>query len=284
MDNQELLIFKAINGFVSELHEQFGNKYKGIALYNRLLEKTGLVHVGPIRKHIQCFRQFFATNAATVTAKNTERWVDPKISYSSNVYIDMSVIFKQCTKEDQPILWQHLLTIWSLLDPLSGARQLLQQYTSSAASATSSETPGKEQDFLASIMNKVQETAEKSNLKDTTNPMEAISSLMQSGAMNDLVGGMYKGLSDGSLDVGRLMGSVQSMVGGMAGAGAGGGGAGMGGMGGMPDISSMMSMMGPMMAQMMGGAGGGLGGGLGNMGLPQLPSSSTSETTPEEKQ
>ena len=42
--------------------------------------------------------------------------------------------------------------------------------------------------------------------------MEAVSSIMQSGIFTELVGGMGSGLEDGTLDLGKLMGSVQKMV------------------------------------------------------------------------
>ena len=43
--------------------------------------------------------------------------------------------------------------------------------------------------------------------------MEAVSSIMKSGIFTDLIGGMNNGLSNGSLDLGKLMGAVQGMVG-----------------------------------------------------------------------
>jgi len=71
---------------------------------------------------------------------------------------------------------------------------------------------------------------------------------MQSGVMTDLVSGMQQGLSEGSLDVSKLMSSVQMMMGKMGGIG-GMGGSGSGA-GGMPDLGQMMSMVGPMLQGM----------------------------------
>jgi hypothetical protein len=75
--------------------------------------------------------------------------------------------------------------------------------------------------------------------------MEMVSGLMQSGVFNDLISGMQGGLSDGSLDMGKLMGSVQGMM------------AKMSPDGQMPpEIAGMMNMMGPMLSKMGGGGGG----------------------------
>lgn len=243
MDNTSVLIFKAISGFISDLNTVFGAKHKSIALYNRLLEKTGLVNVGPIHKHIDCFRKFFMTNKKAMEEKKAELFTDSKISYSDRVYVDVATVIRQSTPENVSIIWKHLLTIWGLVDPTSQARRILQD------SIQNSNGQDKESQFLSDIIEKVEKTVGDQSSVDTSNPMAAVSSLMSSGVFTDLISGMQSGLSDGSLDIGKLMGSVQSMMGKM------GGGAGGGGAGGMPDLSAMMSMMGPMMAGM-GGMGG----------------------------
>ena len=62
MDNNSILIFKAITTFINDLHIEFGNRNKSISLYHRLLEKTGIIHTNPVLKHIECFRTFFEKN------------------------------------------------------------------------------------------------------------------------------------------------------------------------------------------------------------------------------
>ena len=246
MDNTSVLIFKAITQFISELNEEFGSKHKSIALYNRLLEKTGIVHVGPVNKHIDCFRNFFSQNQKAMEERNPEFFTDSKISYSDRVFIDLVVILKQSPKSTVKVIWQHLLTIWGLIDPTSRARSILNMQGSDEQG--DSKDASSEEDFLSNIINKVEQTVSKEKI-DSENPMAAISTLMQSGVMTDLVNGMQKGLSNGSLNVGKLMMSVQGMIGKMGAQGSGGaGGQGQG----MPDITQMMSMMGPLMSNFMG--------------------------------
>lgn len=257
MDNTSVLIFKAITEFVSELNNEFGSKHKNIALYNRLLEKTGIVNVGPVNKHIDCFRVFFSKNQKAMEEKNTEFLTDSKISYSDRVFIDLLIVLKQSSKENAKVIWQHLLNIWCLIDPSSQARRLLNEALKDQGDNKDATA---EEDFLTNIINKVEQTVSKDKV-DHDNPMAAISTLMQSGVMTDLVNGMQKGLSDGSLNVGKLMSSVQGMIGKMGGPNGGQGG----GQGGMPDLSQMMSMLGPMMGNMMGGMGGGSNGNGGNL-------------------
>jgi hypothetical protein len=248
MDNTSVLIFKAICEFVTELNNEFGSKHKNIALYNRLLEKTGIVNVGPVNKHIDCFRTFFSKNTKAMEERNAEFLTENKIMYSDRVFIDISVVLKQSSKDNAKIVWQYLLNIWGLIDPTSQARRLLTESLQNSQNGDNKDTSA-EEDFLTNIITKVEQSVSKDKV-DQDNPMAAITNLMQSGVMTDLVNGMQKGLSDGSLNVGKLMSSVQGMIGKMGGPagmqGQGGGG------GGMPDISQMMSMLGPMMGNMMG--------------------------------
>jgi hypothetical protein len=249
MDNTSVLIFKAICEFVSELNNEFGSSHKNIALYNRLLEKTGIVNVGPVNKHIDCFRNFFLKNQKAMEEKNTEFLVEQKISYSDRVFIDVSVILRKASKDNSKVIWQHLLNIWCLIDPASQARRLLSESLKNSENKDGTA----EEDFLTNIISKVEQTVSKEKI-DQENPMAAISTLMQSGVMTDLVNGMQKGLSDGSLNVGKLMSSVQTIMGKMGGDRSGIGGLPNmqgGGMQGMPDLSQMMSMIGPMMGNMM---------------------------------
>ena len=251
MDNTSVLIFKAITGFISDLNTVFGAKHKSIALYNRLLEKTGLTNVGPIHKHIDCFRKFFIVNKNAMEEQKSELFSEPLISYSDRVYIDVSTVLRQSTPDNVSIIWKHLLTIWGLIDPTSQAKRILHD------SIQQSNGQDKESQFLSDIIDKVEKTVGNQQNIDASNPMAAVSNLMSSGVFTDLINGMQTGLSDGSLDIGKLMGSVQTMMSKMGG-GNGGGGSG----GGMPDLSSMMNMMGPMLSGMGGGGGGG--------GMPDL--------------
>jgi hypothetical protein len=118
-----------------------------------------------------------------------------KVSYSSRVYIDFSSIFKDADKDTSNIIWKHLLTISALVDPAGKAKDILKNNKDS-----------KEASFLSDIINKVE-----SNVNPNSNPLEAITSIMSSGVFTDLVAGMNTGIQNGELDLGKLMGTVQTM-------------------------------------------------------------------------
>ena len=197
--NYELIAFKAISDFTKELCENFTSNDKdknhSLKLYEHLLNKTTLSHDKAIKKHIEAFRLFCIENRDAIKSRNPSLMTNNKVSYSSRVYIDFSSIFKDADKDTSNIIWKHLLTISALVDPAGKAKDILKNNTDS-----------KEASFLSDIINKVE-----SNVNPNSNPLEAITSIMSSGVFTDLVAGMNTGIQNGELDLGKLMGTVQTM-------------------------------------------------------------------------
>jgi hypothetical protein len=263
MDNTSVLIFKAIVSFISDLSSTYAEKHKSIALYNRLLEKTGLSNVGPIHKHIDCFRKFFSANKTAMTEKKVDLFTVDKISYSDRVFVDVKSILKD--KNNAPIIWQHLLTIWGLIDPTSQAKKILQESMKSNGSTDN------EIDFLSSMIEDVSKTVEENKL-DTANPMSLLTGLMSSGVLPKLINNMQDGMKNGNINLGKMVSNLSGLIGGAGGGDGGGdmlnsmmsqmgpmlsqlGGGGNNGSGQMPDMSAMMSQMGPMLSQLGGNNG-----------------------------
>ena len=253
--NHNLITFKAISTFVTELSEIFSEKNHSLKLYSRLIIKTTLSHETAIKKHIESFRIFCFDNRDAVENKNAELFTNPIVEYSSKVFIDFSNIFKEADFETKNIIWKHLLTISALVDPAGKAREILKNSKES-----------KEANFLSDILEKVE-----TNVTPNSNPLEAVSSIMSSGIFTELISNMNNGIQDGSLDLGKLMGTVQQMCTSLNVDGSGGGGGGgedetlnatpmnmlnsmmssmgkSGEGGGAPDLSGLTSLLGPMLS------------------------------------
>ena len=71
---------------------------------------------------------------------------------------------------------------------------------------------GAETNFLAGVIDKFEKEVD----TDSNDPMQAISGLMQSGMITGLINDMHQGMQSGELDIGKLMGSVQGMIGAMS--------------------------------------------------------------------
>jgi hypothetical protein len=155
------------------------------------------------------------------------------IQYSERVYIDIKLILKIADEQTCDAIWNHLLTISAFVDPAGNAKEILK----ANLKATNGDNIN-ENMFLENIISQV-EKAIPSNGSGEADPMKMISSIMQSGVFTELIGGMNQGLSNGSLDIGKLMGTVQGLIGGMNNIPSGDGG-----------DNPMMNMMNMMMSGM----------------------------------
>lgn len=115
---QDFTIFSAISSFVSALHSVFGEKFKPLQLYNRLISKTTLGDFDPIHKHINAFKGFLNVNASHILKGNL---IDiPKgtrIIYSERVYIDIQQLIYMSNAEQRVVIGQHLLNLYALTHP-----------------------------------------------------------------------------------------------------------------------------------------------------------------------
>lgn len=199
-----LVQFKLIHNFISELHNNYGTTNRGLALYHRLLSKTTISHTDVVIKHCNVFKNFCDNNCDALFERDLDKIKEKMITYSENVKFNVYDIINKSDQKD--LIWDHLLTIYAVIDPLSKAKQILKERKASNNQA-------KETNFLSDIVEKIEGT-----IDPNSNPMEAIGSVLQSGVFNDLVTQMGSSLKDGSLDLSSLMGSVQEMMGGKDGA------------------------------------------------------------------
>lgn len=242
-----LIVFRLITKFVNELAEEFGSKTKSLKLYKRLLSRTTLTHDAQIKKHVEAFRVFCFENREALQNKNNELFKDDILNFSNNVFIDFKTIFKYADEDAKNVIWKHLLFISAYVDPAGKAKEILK-----------SDKTSKEANFLSDILDKVE-----TNVSPDSNPLEAMSSILQSGIFTDLISNMSNGVEDGSLDLKKLIGNVQQMCSSL-GPSTGEGGEnplngqnpmemlnsimGSGGGEGSPDLSGLTNLLGPMLS------------------------------------
>ena len=230
MDDISLLAFKTIFCFVKELSDAFGTKQHSLLLYHRLMEKTNFLHTKAVHKHITFFKGFCVANSDAIQSKNYKLIKSGVIKYSERVFIDMNRLFELADKETREIMWKHILAITAYLNPNSNAKQILKETMDNTQNQGEQ---GLEEEFLSGLIKKVESSIDPDEIQD---PMQAVSKIMSSGVFTDLMSNMQDGLSSGKLDLNKLMGTVQGMMGNMGGEGGGGG-------------IDMMSMMSGLMNQ-----------------------------------
>ncbi len=208
----ELLAYQAISSFVSEANAVGGSTQKSLQLYNRLIQKTQISHVEAIKKHIDAFKKFCQDNQEALKEQEIGSLNTNVIEYSSRVYINFRLLLIN-SKENASAIWQHIITIGAIVYPQAKLKKVLkekqeqQKESSSKDSIFDGDTP--EDDFLSNIMTKVESSVD----PNTSDPSAALGQIMSGGLMSDLMGSMTSGMQDGSLDLSKLMGSLQKMVG-----------------------------------------------------------------------
>jgi hypothetical protein len=204
-----LICFKAISAFCSELGKLFGKKYRSLKLYCRLISKTTLSHDKAIHRHIEAFKVFCVRNRQAIIDKQSNMFETDIVEYSSRVYINVKHIFEVADSDTQQVMWKHLLIISALVDPAGEAKKILRDSLKSHAenngdgNKTVHETA-----FLENIITKIESHVDPTS----SNPMEAVSTIMQTGIFTELVNDMNSGLNNGKLDMSKLMGMVQGMM------------------------------------------------------------------------
>jgi hypothetical protein len=200
MDDTTALRFNTICNFIRDLNESFGSRQKSLLLYNHLIEKTGLIHMEPVRRHIQIFNQFIRDNEEAIIAKNKKLLKTHVLLYSEKVAIDLGNILQICDADEERVIWTHLLTISAILHPEGRAKQVLKDTK-----------PVKEDNFLKNIMDKIGEQVQAVDGEDV-NPMQMIGNMMSSGVFNEIFQGLSGGVENGNLDLGKMMNSMQDLM------------------------------------------------------------------------
>ncbi len=201
LSENEIKLFNQIVNFVGSLNDLYGENDENIALYNILLEKTGLVHKEPVRKHIILFSNFLSENEEAIIGKNIEGLTNTLLEYSPKVHLDLKLIFENSDEDNKLVLWQHLLALLAIVNPLSGAKELILNKPSESHSETN---------FISNIVKKVTDNIDENTAKD---PAEMVNSILGSGIFTDLVQDMNNGIASGELDLSKMMGGLQSIMG-----------------------------------------------------------------------
>ena len=216
MDDQQLRIFNAIASFVQDLNTGFGKKYKPVALYNRLVEKTAIRNVDAIKRHIASFKSFFACNPNYV--KNKTLSGNTKITYTDRIYIDVGRITSKLDTAAQQHIHKHLVTIYSLLNigTQDGIAALETLKNSTGAGA---DTEGDfnlnlpdtaEGNFIQDTLTEM--TDQFSNMGEDANPMMLMANMMQSGFIPKFMGDLQTKFGSGEMDLKSLMSTVTSVI------------------------------------------------------------------------
>lgn len=216
MDDNKLRIFSAISSFINDLNSGFGKKYKPVALYNRLIEKTTNNDLIAIDRHISAFRSFFNKNLTYIKGEKLEK--NARIEYSERVYLDVGTILHKLDKEDKKHIHTHLITIYSLMNLGSRegkeALETLKSKNETNKGLNLNLPNTTEGDFLKETLNEMTSQFTDMNLDENSeiNPMSMMTNMMQSGFFTKFMGDLQNKFDSGEVNLASLMKTVTSTI------------------------------------------------------------------------
>ena len=244
MDEQKLKIFNAMASFVQDLNVSFGKRFKPIALYNRLMEKTTLRDSAAVERHIQAFTQFFNNNPEYVSEKKLSD--NALIVYThERIFIDVNKVVKS-DADTQKAIHQHLTVIYSLMnlgtkqgkEALEKLKQTQNETDFDIGDLNVPDT--NEGKFLKKTLGKMTEQFKNMD-SENANPMTLMTSMLKSGFLTDFVGTLQSEFQSGQMNMGSLINTVTSVMGQTANTGSGSAG---------PDLSQLTGLLANTMTQM----------------------------------
>lgn len=212
MDPNTVQAFSAIKQFVAALAEIYDvtREVSPLLLYKRLLTfvKSEPREQKNIRKFLQGFVRFYqAHNTALVSNKLKRIPRGTRIPYSKNAYIDIQKFIYKAADSPETLkqIRVHLLTIQAFLESDDTKAELLLQEVSAFESTA-------EDKFVGSIVKKAQKAIEGFDPATAENPMAAVTGLMQSGVLTDMVMGLQTRVGSGEMDPAKLLQSMQGTM------------------------------------------------------------------------
>lgn len=203
---QDLITFQHISEFVCDLQDCFGGskheRIRPLNLYHRLISKLSFRDDELILRHLNIFKEFCVQNREQIRNRD-KQLQETKITFSDRIYIDMGYIFKQTDEESEDAIWKYLLTISACLDPENKTKDLLRQLK---------QDESQEGNFLANMIETIgSQLPANMGTDGNVNPLEMMGSLMNSDMISSLMGPLMGG-GDGKLDMGKLMGTVTTLM------------------------------------------------------------------------
>jgi len=199
--SNDTIIFRAINEFVHDLASVFGTEFHPLKLYSHLLSKTKITHNDAVGKHITLFKNFCEVNTQSIINRDKINIVSD-ISYTNKVHINIYDIFKSplMDNDTEKAVWNHLLTIYSLLFPDADIPIVTRDIIISKSTST-------EMDFIGKFTDKIE-----GHIDENKSVMENVSALFEGGVLNDIIGEFGNSIKNGTINIKDLLGTATSMA------------------------------------------------------------------------
>jgi len=226
---KEVKEFGLIIKFLEALSDCY-KQSKHILFYKTLAEKTTNKHAEGIRRHIHIFNKFCERNLTAIQNKDESKFVAKNIEYSAKAFIDIkNILSSEKDKEIKSAIWEHLTALCyyamkkleSTETKSEGGTETKETKVDSSVPSVSSQLLGslkdkeshkgsEEDDFVSGLIDKMSNGLSNEQMAD---PSSLLMTMMTNGMLSDIMGDAESKMSSGKLNINKLLGSVQGLIG-----------------------------------------------------------------------
>jgi len=208
MKERDLKAFNAIVEFVRDLCEVFeAKKVTPLNLYRRLTDHIRFTDEKAIQRVIRPFEEFVRRHKNLILSgelAKLPRGASIHYEKSPKAYIEIEKFVYRGDPSTKQTIQLHLLTISNILEP---NEQALKELEKLQESSLVNSPEGK---MVSGIVEKLSDM--NIDESDIENPIAMVGQLMSSGVVTELFGNMRQGLASGDMDLGKLVGSLQTTM------------------------------------------------------------------------
>ena len=209
-------IYTAIVNFVEALWDGgFGNAKKAtpLTLYHYLIQNVKITDQEKIDNIVKGFELFCSLYEREIVEDKLDNFLENFIPYgpgtgSGKVKIEIQkFIYKTRNDPDtRQSIRRHLLTISTLIKPDQSKIEQLEKKPLNELNLDPDTPEGR---FLTNVMTKA-----KANMQniDTSNPMQAVMGIAQSGVLTDMIDGLKNGVGSGEMSFPKLFQAMQGAI------------------------------------------------------------------------
>lgn len=214
--NRDNITFGAIKDFVADLVSVFGiggSRKSPLGYYSSLIKQVDSADITKgIDKYVGGFASFFAKYRQYLDDVGTMDKIprNTTIPYGDHpkIYLEIQkYIFLSSKKRDQlETIRLHLLTIYASMNNDEKALELI------------STPKNVNKDFIQANLDNIKNIFDNCDI-DLSNPHEAVMKLVETGAINNLIRDLEKGVGSGALNLDEITKNLDETMGGMSGDG-----------------------------------------------------------------
>ena len=210
VEDKNVKVFRAVKSFVDDLWNVFSTKgTSALAVYRRLLSTKLETDADALEKVKMGFARFLLAHEDKLvnnTLDTLPAGATIRYDKSDRIRIDIQKYYSRSDSVGKEAIRRHLINISYIMDPSEQKDAILAEEMSELGI----ESNTNEGRFIAGIVSKAKESM---GDIDSTDPMQATMSLMSSGILQEMIGGLQAGTDSGELDPRKLFDSMKGVVG-----------------------------------------------------------------------